>query len=460
MITLRLHLLRLLPFVCGGYRQLAIENLALRQQLTVYKANRAAAQTAPDGSPLVGPPGQSLGRVAAPPRDRVPRHRPAVAAAPLSRTLDQLSGPHEITTIQGHHCGAAPEAWPADEAPRGGLRTVVYVHGMKRPGGATHRPRGGSQSALFAQDEAPGDGTILERRARGALMISASVGVGGVNRTEDVRQVQQRLNLFVARLELEPLHVDGDCGPKTRAAIVAFQDDVVGMEVPDGRVDPGGRTWQVLDAAPSPAPALTPRPFAGPLAAVLAPGPRTPLADGDFSTAAANLGCDVAAIRAVARVESSRKPFDDLGRPTILYERHLFDRLTGGKFRAKHPDISNPEPGGYGTFASQYSKMERAYAVDADAALKACSWGMFQILGQNHQAAGFGTVVEYVKAMCQTEAEHLKAFVSFVRANPSMNTALRNHDWAGFARRYNGPDFHKNNYDVRMADAFREARGR
>ena len=37
MITLLFHLLRLLPFLCGGYRQLAIENLALRQQLAVYK---------------------------------------------------------------------------------------------------------------------------------------------------------------------------------------------------------------------------------------------------------------------------------------------------------------------------------------------------------------------------------------------------------------------------------------
>src|SRR6266511_963963 len=37
MITLLLHLLRLLPFLCGGHRQLAIENLALRQQLAVYK---------------------------------------------------------------------------------------------------------------------------------------------------------------------------------------------------------------------------------------------------------------------------------------------------------------------------------------------------------------------------------------------------------------------------------------
>ena len=37
MITLVLHLVRLLPFLCGGHRQLALENLALRQQLAVYK---------------------------------------------------------------------------------------------------------------------------------------------------------------------------------------------------------------------------------------------------------------------------------------------------------------------------------------------------------------------------------------------------------------------------------------
>ena len=291
-------------------------------------------------------------------------------------------------------------------------------------------------------------------------MISASVGIGGLNRNEDVRQVQERLNRFVARLQLEPLGVDGDCGPKTRAAIAAFQHDVVGIEIPDGRVDPGEPTWQKLDAPPGPAPAPTPRPQMGPLATLLAPGPRTPLADADFTAAAAKLACDVAAIRAVAKVESSRSPFDDLGRPTILYERHLFDRLTGGRFRGQHPDLSNPEAGGYGTFASQYGKLERAYALDADAALKACSWGMFQILGENHVDAGFGTVADYVKAMCQTAAEHLKAFVSFILANPGMHTALRNRDWAGFARRYNGPAFHKNNYDVRMADAFREVGGR
>src|SRR5688572_28015801 len=37
MITTLLHLFRLFPFLCGGHRQLARENLAWRQQLTVYK---------------------------------------------------------------------------------------------------------------------------------------------------------------------------------------------------------------------------------------------------------------------------------------------------------------------------------------------------------------------------------------------------------------------------------------
>ena len=37
MITLLLQLLRLLPVLFGGHRQLALDNLALRQQLAVYK---------------------------------------------------------------------------------------------------------------------------------------------------------------------------------------------------------------------------------------------------------------------------------------------------------------------------------------------------------------------------------------------------------------------------------------
>jgi len=47
MITTLLHLLHLFPFLCGGHRHLAPENLALRQQLALYKrrANRLTLRT-------------------------------------------------------------------------------------------------------------------------------------------------------------------------------------------------------------------------------------------------------------------------------------------------------------------------------------------------------------------------------------------------------------------------------
>src|SRR5882724_1561514 len=55
--------------------------------------NDGPTQAAHDGSPLLDLAGQSLGRVEAAPRDRDPRHRPAVAAAPLPRVLDQALWP-------------------------------------------------------------------------------------------------------------------------------------------------------------------------------------------------------------------------------------------------------------------------------------------------------------------------------------------------------------------------------
>jgi hypothetical protein len=88
MIIVLLHLIRLLPLLCGGHRQVALENLALRQQLAVYGVRRAtprfAGLFASSGS---GWPGS--GPAEAIPRDHDPRHRPALAAVPVSRALDQ-----------------------------------------------------------------------------------------------------------------------------------------------------------------------------------------------------------------------------------------------------------------------------------------------------------------------------------------------------------------------------------
>jgi len=181
----------------------------------------------------------------------------------------------------------------------------------------------------------------------------------------------------------------------------------------------------------------------------------------DFEDAAGRLHCEVAAIRAVAEVESGgRGGFLDDKRPRILFESRKFHQHTGGRYDAEHPDISTPRwvrnyKGGKGEF----TRLGKAIALDREAALKAASWGMFQILGSNHRAAGFDTVDDYVAAQIDSEGAHLDAFVGFIITN-KLDDELRDRRWADFARQYNGPGYRQNRYDEKMAKAYAKyARG-
>jgi hypothetical protein len=182
--------------------------------------------------------------------------------------------------------------------------------------------------------------------------------------------------------------------------------------------------------------------------------PQRGLTDEDFAAAADALGIEVAMIKAVAQVESPRGPFEPKGRPEILFERHYFHRLTKGQFAQSDPDICNSTSGGYGKFSAQYGKLQRAYALNPDAALRSASWGRFQIMGDNFEAAGFDSAAAFVQAMTTSESAHLNAFVNFVKSNNKMVSALRAKDWAGFARRYNGPGFAANQYDTKLKNAY------
>jgi peptidoglycan L-alanyl-D-glutamate endopeptidase CwlK len=72
------------------------------------------------------------------------------------------------------------------------------------------------------------------------------VGSGGVNQHHDVRVVQSQLNAQLPA-QHQKLVEDAKCGPLTIAAIRSFQKLVVGLRVPDGRVDPRGRTLVALN---------------------------------------------------------------------------------------------------------------------------------------------------------------------------------------------------------------------
>jgi hypothetical protein len=185
------------------------------------------------------------------------------------------------------------------------------------------------------------------------------------------------------------------------------------------------------------------------------------LTDADFARAAKELNVEVAAIRAVAEVESAGAGILADGRPAILYEAHVFHKETGGKHAnvkdRRGVKLSSPtwDRSLYGaTGAAQHNRYEDARALNADAANKACSWGMFQILGQNHKACGFDNSQGFVDAMWTGGAPaHLDAFVKFIQAN-KLDGALRAKNWAAFAKGYNGPAYAQNAYDKKMASAY------
>lgn len=167
-----------------------------------------------------------------------------------------------------------------------------------------------------------------------------------------------------------------------------------------------------------------------------------------FAAAADGCGVKAAEVWSVLAVETLGCGFESDRRPNMLFERHTFHRLTGGRF--DDGDISDPKQGGYGAGgAHQYDRLSKAITKDRIAALKSASWGLGQILGENFASAGFADVESMVKTMCDSEDAQLAAMSAFLKASGA-GSALAIHDWATFARIYNGPSYAKNKYDSRL----------
>ena len=101
-------------------------------------------------------------------------------------------------------------------------------------------------------------------------------------------------------------------------------------------------------------------------------GTATPINEKDYERAAQSLFCDLAAIKAVAEVESGgRSGFLTDKRPKILFESRWFHKLTNGRFDGSHPDISTPSwVRNYKGGAGEYDRLLTAIDLDRDAALK------------------------------------------------------------------------------------------
>lgn len=173
----------------------------------------------------------------------------------------------------------------------------------------------------------------------------------------------------------------------------------------------------------------------------------------DYQQAAVTLAVPIAAIEAVADVESSGVTHWAGGQVPILFEALWFHKLTHGQYDGSHPGISSPvwDHSLYIGGPAEYDRLDEAEALDKEAALQSASWGAFQVMGFNWADLGYASIEDFVTQV-QTDAGQLDSFVRYIQHH-GLENALRDQDWHAFAAGYNGSG-QVDEYATRMADAY------
>ncbi|WP_353172488.1 N-acetylmuramidase family protein [Acinetobacter rudis] len=182
---------------------------------------------------------------------------------------------------------------------------------------------------------------------------------------------------------------------------------------------------------------------------------------------AVSLGISVPALRAVIEVECKGSGFNSDQTPVILFERHVFRQRLIANNKAKaaekamreRPDLCNKAAGGYGLYSAQHGRLNAATQYHRDSALESASWGLGQVMGYHWKSLGYPSLQIFINAMYRDEASQLDAMCRYIKVN-NLVKALQNKDWKAFARGYNGPAYAKNQYDVKLANAYKKWGGK
>lgn len=177
--------------------------------------------------------------------------------------------------------------------------------------------------------------------------------------------------------------------------------------------------------------------------------------------AAHDIGVEVAALLAIAEVESGGAAFAEVRgqkEPLIRFEGHYFDRRLGAAQRriARLAGLASPNAGAVVNPASQAARwdlVKRAAAIDQTAAYESVSWGIGQVMGAHWKWLGYGSVGELVAEARSGVGGQIRLMARFI-AKSDLDVAIRHRDWAAFARGYNGPGYKRLGYDAKIAAAY------
>ncbi|GBU20615.1 hypothetical protein R80B4_00494 [Fibrobacteres bacterium R8-0-B4] len=177
------------------------------------------------------------------------------------------------------------------------------------------------------------------------------------------------------------------------------------------------------------------------------------IGDVEFNDAAKKLGVEVELMKAIGEKESRGLGFRRVGQATILFERHrMREHLVATKkyspakideLMEKYPGIVNTKSGNY--TPSSYDKLQTAKTIDVDCAIMSCSWGRFQVMGENFLWGKYSSPQELELAMNACDLQQFKYFVAFLEKKHGMLNALLSKNWEKIAECYNGKEWKTKN---------------
>ena len=178
---------------------------------------------------------------------------------------------------------------------------------------------------------------------------------------------------------------------------------------------------------------------------------------------AGELGVSPASLMAVVRVESGGrysarvKGHDE---PLIRFEGHYFYRLLPRQKRSRAVvrGLANARAGRVANpfrQSARWAMLARAIEIDRPAALASVSWGVGQVMGAHWRWLGYASIDALVVDARSGLDGQVRLMARFIR-KAGLIEKLADCDWAGFARSYNGPGYARNQYDRRMAAAYRK----
>ena len=180
-------------------------------------------------------------------------------------------------------------------------------------------------------------------------------------------------------------------------------------------------------------------------------GTAAPLTQSGFDRVASQLGVDSPSLWSLVTVETRGFGYLPDRRPKILYERHIFHRRTNGRFSGGHPEISSVVSGGYAqTGAGEYDRLAEAMKLDRAGALESASWGLGQVMGFKAVSLGYPSVHDMIVTFLHGEDAQLEASRRFITGHQGLSMAFRSKNWSRVAFFYNGADFARNKYDVKL----------